>query len=123
MRKHFSNSRQAEEAFLINFCRAAAEANELDRFRVFGFSAGDIPEYLPVNVIVPEAESWAALRAAFDAQTSDASFKPWLRRTHGVEVTDELLQAGIDTMDTIPPEFIDLAELCRTIGRTARHAV
>ena len=114
VRDHFSNSRQAEETFLINFCRAVAEANELDRFRVFGFSAADIPEYLPVEVLVPGAASWESLRSEFDAQSRDRSFKPWLRRTHEVVVTDELLRAGINAMDTVPQEFIDLAELCRT---------
>ena len=38
----------------------------------------------------------------------------------GVEITDDLLRAGIDAMDMVPQEFVDLAELCRSLGRQ-RH--
>ena len=103
--EHFSRRERDEETFLVNYMRKAAELGQVDRFHVFGFEKPDIQDYLPVPSLVPGATSWAELRAEFGQQKKIRSFKPWLLERHGVEISDELLQAGCDGLDMIPDDF------------------
>lgn len=117
VKDHFTSKRSSEDGFLIEFCRAAADSGTPRRFRLFGFAEPDIPQYLPIDVLVPGASSWAALRRDFQAQKRFTSFKPWLAAKHGTEITDDLLRAGVAAMDYVPQEFTDLLDLCSQIRR------
>lgn len=110
--QHFTSRERDEETFLINYCRAAAELGQVQRFGVFGFSKEDIPEYLPVAAIVPQAGSWEVLRQEFAEQTKSRSFKPWLKHRYGVEITEELLRYAAEKLDAVPAEFADLLVAC-----------
>jgi hypothetical protein len=52
-----------EKEYIIGFARRVHARGELSRFSVFGLSAPDITEYLPVGQLVPGAESWDSLRS------------------------------------------------------------
>ncbi len=117
VREHFSNARRDEETFLINYCRAAAESNAIERFQVFGLAEPDIPQYLPATILAPGLGSWTDLRSEFSSQSKMTSFKPWLKRRHGIEITVDSLHEGLAAMDAIPQEFVELVELCRGARR------
>jgi hypothetical protein len=117
-RQHFNSRERDEETFLINYCRAAAELGQLQRFQVFPFSKRDIPEYLPVNAIVPKAQGWEALWYEFTRQTKIKSFKPWLKHRYGVDVTEDLLRFAAEQLDEVPADFIALLDICAR----AQHA-
>lgn len=121
---HFKGARRTEETFLINYCRAIAAQGLFERFQLFGFAKADIPEYLPVEMFVPDAQSWAALRSEFEAQKNKGkgihSFKPWLLNAHGVDITPDVLKRAIAVMDTVPQEFVDLARLCSEVRHGPR---
>lgn len=122
VKAHFTNRERDEETFLINYCRAAAELGQTNRFQVFGFAKPDIPEYLPVEVIVPDAESWTALRAEYDQQKKFKSFKPWLKDAWGIEVTEELLREAAAQLDSVPEDFVRLLDLCASSQRRRSSA-
>lgn len=110
----FSSRQRTEEQFIIDYCRGVAAHGQFHRFYAFGLSKEDIPEYLPVEVLVPSATSWEELRAAFNSQTKHKSFKPWLKASRGIEFTDDLLVKAAMTLHSIPADFLALVEKCRT---------
>lgn len=120
VKRYFSRKKSDEEQFVINFCRRVKAAGHPERFEVFGLSKGDIPEYLPVEAIVPGAESWEALRAEFDSQSRQANFKTWLRGRYGVEIDQQALNRGLADLSAVPDEFLRLAERCSVAGRRWR---
>jgi hypothetical protein len=120
VKARFTGKRRSEEVFVIDFCRAVAEAGALTRFRVFPFSKPDIPEYLPVEHLVPGARSWEELREEFEGQKEVPTFKPWLQLRHGVEISDDLLRDAIAQLDSVPDDFVALARMCDETARGRR---
>jgi hypothetical protein len=117
VKSHFTSKERSEEVFLIDYARAVTSLGQTQRFSVFAFQKPDIPEYLPVNVIVPGATSWEELRSAHSAQSKIRAFKPWLQKTHGVTVDEAILRRACDAMDSVPEDFVRLIEACRSAQR------
>ena len=114
--EHFSGKKQAEEKFLIDYCRAVLAQDRGDRFQLFGLEKRDIPEYLPASEF-GLTKSWDELRAEFDAQTKIHSFKPWLRSRYEVEIGEENLEQAIAAMDSVPREFSALVDFVGGLRR------
>lgn len=106
----------AELGWLKEFCWGALERDLTGRINIHAMEAGDIIYYLPVQAFVPEVDSWETLVDACHASGAK-SFKPWLQRTHGVEVTDELLAQAIDGLDHVPEDFTRLLSECQRLQR------
>jgi hypothetical protein len=117
VKHHFSSKERSEEVFLIDYCRSVVTLGQFARFQVFGFEKPDIPEYLPVDRIVPGARSWDELRAAFAAQKKVRSFKPWLEQVRGVTIDESVLRAAAAAMDSVPDDFLRLLDVCRSTQR------
>lgn len=117
IKTHFTSKKRSEELFLIDYCRNAVSLGQTSRFRIFAFERPDIPEYLPVQAIVPSASSWDELRGRFEGQRKFLSFKPWLKSEVGIEITDELLISACEQLDEVPYDFVRLVDTCRLAQR------
>lgn len=119
VRACFTGKQSSEEQFVISFARRVVASGQPDRFHVHAMSKPDIPEYLPVEYLVPEAASWEELREQFNAQTKIGSFKPWLKSRHGVEYTDETLTRACQELDHLPADFTQLLNKCHELAGNA----
>ena len=85
--------------------------------RTHGLSYGDVIEYLPVNMLVPDAVGWEELRLQHareleaDKQLPRA-FKPWLTRKYGADFSDDQIRNAARALDSIPS---DLMRLLKTV--------
>jgi ABC-type hemin transport system ATPase subunit len=109
--------RTQEAELLYAFCRRALETGKSNRIRIFGFEEPDIIHYLPVQSFVPSASSWRDLVEQWDRKRP---FKAWLRESMRADVSVAAMRRAAETMDEVPPQFIELAALGDQASRTAR---
>lgn len=115
----FSGKMSSEEQFVISFARRVVSSGQGDRFHVHAMSKPDIPEYLPVELLVPGSMSWEELRREFGAQTKVGSFKPWLKKRFNVDYTDDSLAQACEALDHLHEDFTSLLDTCRELGGNA----
>ena len=96
---------------LRSLCESALAKKMDGRVEIFGFSKGDIIEYLPVNKLVPGDASWSELRAEWEQVLGRPDFKEWLRRSRQADINRDSIRAAVETMDEIPPELEGLRSL------------
>jgi hypothetical protein len=113
--------RDGEEGFLRNFGIRALEMGRGDRVAVHGLSAPDILDYLPVEVLVPNAGplTWDQLRAkALTAGVKrSTAFKKWLAETFGFRDDDAVIEQAARSLDSLPDDFAALLERARKLRR------
>jgi hypothetical protein len=109
--------RTQEAELLYAFCRRALETGKSNRIRIFGFEEPDIIHYLSVQSFVPSASSWRDLVEQWDRKRP---FKAWLRESMRADVSVAAMRRAAETMDEVPPQFIELAALGEQASRTAR---
>lgn len=102
----------AEARWMSEFLSRALDGNVSDRVIPFGLSAADIIEYLPVKHFVRSAKSWEELRQKHADSKTQMNFKGWLVKQYRADFSGESLREGALSLDTLPPEFDELKEIC-----------
>jgi hypothetical protein len=94
------------------------------RVSAFGLSLADIPQYLPVGAIVPQATSWPELRVDHAQQDKITDFKKWLTLKRHADFSEDALRRAAKMIgDSIPADFTDLlAHIDRQLARRGRPA-
>lgn len=107
--------KQPERKWLREFLTLGLSKRQEQRLTPFGLTAGDIVEYLPVELIVGGNESWPDLRMRHSREGGSTPFKPWLTKRYGADFSAERIRAAVKAMDTIPEEFTALISLCQSL--------
>lgn len=115
-----------EERQVVSLARRLHERGELDRFSVFGLSRRDIVEYLPVQQLVPGADSWDALRDDYETYRATTSkgvmpFKPWLEQKRSASFGDDSLRIACAALDDTPGEFLEMLARIDTVADNWRR--
>lgn len=115
-----------EERQVVSLARRLHERAELGRFNVFGLSSRDIVEYLPVQQLVPGADSWNALHDDYDTYRATTSkgvmpFKPWLQQNRSASFGDDSLRIACAALGATPTEFLEMLARIDTIGDNWRR--
>lgn len=98
------------EPFLIG----AITRGEGRRFLPLGMSKKDVLEYLPVEELVPGADSWASLRREWSsslpskADRSGRAYKTWLRKSKHADLSPENLRFVAETTAGPPLELKEI---------------
>ncbi|MHA7209518.1 AAA family ATPase [Arthrobacter sp. MDT1-65] len=127
----FRGRRGNEYAWITNWLARALKQQVDSRIEPYGFRARDIIEYLPVELIVPEAgKSWDDLRREHDDAIPSLNkakglhdFKEWLKRTFKADTSVSAIRRAAEAATDIPEEFQRFSYRLREIGsrRVAGH--
>lgn len=110
-------SKGQEYSYIRPWLTKSLDKNVFERITPYGLEAADIVRYLPVELVVPGAGSWTALddeheravAAAGPRQSPLKDFKQWLRQTHNVHFTPDLIRRVAKEVQP-PREFERLAK-------------
>lgn len=124
----FRGRQGSEYEWITNWLGRALKHQVHSRIEPYGFRARDIIEYLPVEVMVPEAEkSWEDLRRehdqaipSLDKRKGLHNFKQWLSRTYKADMSVSAIRRGAEAATDVPEEFQKFSYRIREIGSRSR---
>ncbi|WP_079552747.1 ATP-binding protein [Arthrobacter sp. 49Tsu3.1M3] len=124
----FRGRKGSEYEWITNWLGRALKHQVHSRIEPYGFRARDIIEYLPVEVMVPEAEkSWDDLRRehdqaipSLDKRKGLHNFKQWLSRTYKADISVSAISRGAEAATDVPEEFQKFSYRIREIGSRSR---
>jgi hypothetical protein len=108
-RKEMTHFKADEGGHVAGFMSAALLSNRADRYTPLTLSALDVLDYVRVEKLVPDAESWDQLREACGkalsvTEVSGNKFKEWLRKARKVNLSNEAISAAAAD-SPLPDEF------------------
>jgi hypothetical protein len=124
--------KELEERALKDLCRKALEDRRAERLEVFGFSRTDILDYLPIELLVPDAhaagKTWYDLHQEHEGEQTRkkqrSNFKRWSDERYNSRLrNDDAVREAIrrSPRDDIDVEFIHLIDFCRAVPPSARE--
>jgi len=109
-----------EDKWIGEFLTGAAKIGQENRVKPLGLSKDDIIEYLPPQLVVPSATSWADLslrfRESVKGEPTGTKFKKWLAGQRGGTILPSDVREWARSLGEPPPE---LAQLLGTIRELA----
>lgn len=118
---------ESEAVFITNWLTAALEKGLEGRISPYALELPDIIEYLPVDRLIPGANSWSALRDMHSAERLKApartarDFKAWLGARFAVTLNASMLRNAADGLP-VPRDFERLMKQIEARSRDVASA-
>lgn len=124
----FKQHKGTEYEWIVEWLSRALKKGVHERMEPYGLAARDIIEYLPVEVLVPNAgKTWDELRHEHDAAmpSLDRSkglheFKTWLKHAYRADTSVSNVRRAAASMTVVPEEFRKLGYHLREISSRTR---
>lgn len=104
-----------EEETLRDLLERSIQNGVTDRVFAFGFSRGDIIEYVNPSDFGLKL-SWQDLRRDYKRSTNRTPFKDWLRNEHAAHISTKTVKAAFANLDHLDSDLIDLLKLINEIS-------
>lgn len=105
-----------ETQTLLSILTSAVSSEKFERLFLIGLKERDIIQYLPPNVLGLNG-TWESLISEFRLSKPDISFKDWLRKHYGVEISTQLVAKCFENLDGIQPDLAEVVNLISSLSR------
>lgn len=120
----FRSRKGDEYQWISTWLARALKKGVHERLLPFGLEAPDVIDYLPVEILVPNAgKSWGELRAEHDAlrpQLNKAKgphdFKSWLAKVYGADTSPARVRVAAEAVTEVPEDLRRLGYRLREIS-------
>lgn len=124
----FNQKKVMEHEWIVNWLSRAIKKGVHSRMNPYGLAARDIIEYLPVEILVPNADkSWDELRREHDEAMPSLDrtkglhvFKSWLKHVYRADTSVSNVRRAAESVTEVPEELLNLGYHLREISSRPR---
>ena len=105
-----------EARFLQEFCSQAVRMGHRGRIRFHTLTLPDVPEYLSVHSVAPDAPAgatWETMHAEHQRAAKRTRFEDWMAEQHGADYSDAGLRQAAQSLDHLHTDLTRLLNAVR----------